>query len=286
MSSAFALQAYSEECFEAILNFLPFPALAQLIAVRHDTEWQRSLDDRLQLRRLRGYSVQKIAPGGAIHLRPKTLESWFNMFGFVFSDSRDVGVECMDEIRQRLKECIWWVDLIACGNGGWNGPDEKNRLHGGCVDRASCPHCRSLWSGTTPANLWVENGEENEDESAERCLFNSESNEPQIRLSLNVHIREPTTTHWQHKLEEFEDSSYAYELRLFCISRRSWQVLWYADTRRAYYEYSSRFFVSKKWGRAIEVDMDATLDADGLGCKFKHVDITGIRKVCKGVHGW
>ena len=274
MSSVLALQACSGECFEAILNFLPFPALAQLIAARHDVEWQRSLDDRLQLRHLRGYSVEKIAPGGAIHLRPETLESWFNLFG-----SRDTRFKGMLEIQQRLLEYIWWVDLITCN--GYMGAV----LHGGCVNRVSCPHCRSLWSGIASASLWVEHEPIPEDGSVGHSLFNSESNEPRIlanphiRLSLNVHIREPTTTHWQHQSEELQDSFYAYELRLFCISRSSWQVLWYADTRRAYYECSFRFFLSTKWGRGIEIDMDAALDADGLGCQFNHVDLTGIREI-------
>ena len=101
------------------------------------------IQGRLQCRDLRGHSAQMIAPGGATHLRPETLRSWFDLFGFECTDNWEDCVAAMVGIQQTLRECVRWVDLLTCDNG----PDEENWLHGGSVDHASCPHCRSLWSG-------------------------------------------------------------------------------------------------------------------------------------------
>ena len=252
-------------------------------------EFHSAAEDNDQLRHLRGNSVQTIVRGGATHLKPETLRSWFDLFGYAYSDNRDVNVESMVAIQQRLQECIWFVDLLACGNG----PDGDNWLHGGCVDHASCPHCRSLWSGIAPASLFVENDDNNGDVSF--SLFVADRGEPvildnpRIRLTLNAHIREPTTMHWRDQSREFEDAAHSCELRLFCISRSSGQVLWHADTRRAFYQETERVFAAGAHAslrRTISVDMYATCDADGLGCKFNCVDLVGYREIHKGFDGW
>ena len=288
MAADTTLQACDGVPFIAIMDFLPFPALARLSAARRNSEWLLSIQNRLQLRHLRGSSVQIIARGGATHLKPETLHSWFNLFGYVFSNNRDDNVESMVAIQQRLQECIWQVDLLAC----CTGPDEDNWLHGGGVDHVSCPHCRSLWSGTAAANLMVETDADNEDGSVGFTHFVAERGEPvtldnpRIRLSLNAHIREPTRMDWQHQSPEHADPSDSCELRVFCISRSCWQVLWHADTRRAYYEESQRFFAAGPWMRAIGVEMYASCDADGLGCRFDYVDLVGYQSMYKGLDGF
>ena len=95
--------------------------------------------------------------------------------------------------------------------------------------------------------------------------------------------------HWRDQSREFEDAAHSCELRLFCISRSSWQVLWHAHTRRAFYEETERVFAAGAHAslrRAITVDMYATCDADGLGCRFNYVDLVGYREIHKGFDGW
>ena len=87
----------------------------------------------------------------------------------------------------------------------------------------------------------------------------------------------------------FGHAAHSCELRLFCISRSSGQVLWHADTRRAFYEETERVFAAGAHAslrRAIEVGMYATRDADGLGCRFDYVDLVGYRGLHKGLYGW
>ena len=228
--------------------------------------------DRLQVLRGPGGRPQHIAPGGATHLRADTITPWHQECGFKWWLDLEAGIQDRAAVCTRLRAYIWWLDLLACSD------DRDQRVefaHGGSVDHAACPRCRGLWSGVLAAPRPAEEGDDDEGVS------------PGFRFPLNVHVREPGLGLWQHQDPDFWRSSHGYELRLFCISRDSLQVLLHADTRRALGAAAARLFASvrdatkERNGRykyaardcALTLSVWGTEDADGDGCVFDCLDL-------------
>ena len=179
-----------------------------------------------QLRGARGCCGQPdyITAGGAAHLSPGAIGVWFRECGLEWKGDQHQRQQDFAAVGQKLGTYVWYMDVLVC-DCDRPAPDYA---HGGLTDSSTCPQCKLLWSGVVPAPSYVPSA--------------SESGEDYFRANVDIGV--------PHFCEEAE---LVWDIRLCCISLAPLHMVMHCDTRRAYWDETTRIFASGGGGCAIEV---------------------------------